>query len=327
MATSPQKTKIPYALFLPILFLFISTLAVFGSFGWMPFLAFIFLFAFLWQWQLIRKLFRDFMDREIFLKMSKDAELSAKMLIRRDIELTRKNEKLLEINQLKSNFVSVASHQMRTPLSGLKWMLHMFLTGDLGPITDEQKVFLSKGYESTNRMIVLVNDMLEADLFDSGLLEYEFTQVEITNLIDGVLYEFLPKIKEKKLRVTLHYPEKLLPKVSVDQKKMRAVLQNLLENSVKYTQNGGTIEITVAEVNKKIQVTIHDNGMGIPKDQQPYIFSRFFRAKNAVKSETDGSGLGLYIAKNILERRGGEIWLEDTNIGSTFHFTIPIAEQ
>jgi signal transduction histidine kinase len=315
----------PYALFLPLLFSFISTLAVFGSFGWMPFLMFIFSLAFLWQWLLVRKRSRDVVDKEIFLKISKDADTSAKMLIRRDIELTRKNEKLLEINEVKSNFVSVASHQMRTPLSGLKWLLHMFLTGDLGPITDEQKVFLSKGYESTNRMVALVNDMLEADRFDSGVLEYEFTQVEITELIDGVLYEFLPKMKEKKLRLMLHYPEKSLPKVSVDKKKMWAVLQNLLENSIKYTPNGGNIEITVAEENKKIKVSIHDDGIGIPKDQQKHIFSRFFRAKNAVKTETDGSGLGLYIAKSILERRGGEIWFEDTGIGSTFHFTIPLA--
>lgn len=256
--------------------------------------------------------------------MSKDADASAKMLIRRDLELTRTNEKLLHINEMKSNFVSVASHQMRTPLSGLKWLIHMFTNGDLGAITDEQKSFLMKGYDSVNRLIALVNDMLDADHAESGIAEYTFAPIEITDLVDRVLYDSLPKMREKKLHVILHYPATSLPKVNADQKKIWAVFQNLLENSIKYTNPDGNIEITVSEENKKIKISIHDDGIGIPKDQQKNIFTRFFRAKNAVRSETDGSGLGLYIAKSIVERHRGEIWFEDTDVGSTFHLTLPI---
>ena len=262
-------------------------------------------------------------------KLVKDSETIGKTLIRRDLELTRANDKLRELNDAKSSFVSVVAHQLRTPLSGIKWMFYMALSGDFGDLTNEQKNFLTRGRDSTDRMIALVNDMLDADRIESGEAKYQFQAADIVDTIDGVLYEFLPKIQEKKLSLILNYKEKAVPRVNADPEKIRAVLQNLIENAVKYTIGGGNITIAIEEVPEGVRVSIEDSGIGVPKNQQKNLFERFFRGKNAVKIEANGSGLGLYIGQNIIEKHGGKIWFEDhgESPGSTFHFTLPVFRQ
>ncbi len=256
-------------------------------------------------------------------KLVKDSEMIGKVLIRRDLELTRANDKLHELNEAKSNFVSVAAHQLRTPLSAIKWVFYMALSGDLGVLTDDQKTFLTKGRDSTDRMIALVNDMLSTDRIESGKTKYRFVPADITDTMDDVLYDFLPEIQVRKIRIALNYKKKTIPKVNIDPEKMWTVLQNLIENAVKYTINEGSITITIREEAGKAHVSVEDSGIGVPKEQQKNLFERFFRAKNAVKLDSSGSGLGLYITKNIVEKHGGTIWFEEKNPGSAFHFTIP----
>lgn len=247
------------------------------------------------------------------------------MLIRRDLELTRANEKLHELDKAKSNFISIVAHQLRTPLSGVKWTLNMVLSDTLGKITTEQRSFLMKCYESNERMIVLINDMLGADRIDSDKMKYNFVPTQIFDLMDNVLFEMTSVIAKKKLQMSYLHKDRSLPQVLIDTEKMRAVVQNLLENAIKYTPDGGRIEIDFQAVDGFLQVSIKDSGIGIPEEDKKNIFNRFFRAKNAIKVETDGSGLGLYIAKGIVEKHGGKIWFDSKiGTGSAFYFTVPI---
>ncbi|MSR87936.1 MAG: HAMP domain-containing histidine kinase [Candidatus Zambryskibacteria bacterium] len=255
-----------------------------------------------------------------------DQQNSARLLIRRDLELQRANEKLRELDLTKSNFISIAAHQLRTPLSGVKWTLNMVLKETLGQIGTEQKSFLMKCYESNERMIVLINDMLNADRIDSNKIKYNFLPIQISDLMDDVLFEMTAFISKKKLHMSYAHKGSVFPKVLIDKEKIRGVLQNLLENSIRYTLEEGYVEIDFKEVDQFLRVSIKDSGIGIPEEEQKNIFNRFFRAKNAFKTETDGSGLGLYIAKGVVEKHGGKIWFESREgEGSTFYFTIPIA--
>ena len=251
---------------------------------------------------------------------------SAKLLIRRDLELTRANEKLHELDQSKSNFISIVAHQLRTPLSGVKWTLNMVLDGSFGSLTTEQQSFLMKCYESNERMIILINDMLGADRIDSDKLKFNLVPTDISDLMDNVLFELTSEIKKKKLSITFINRDSGLPHVLIDTEKMRATLQNLLENAIKYNHEGGEIAVNFQEDGGFLEVSLSDTGIGIPDEEQKNIFNRFFRAKNAIKVETDGSGLGLYIAKGIVEKHGGKISFESrVGHGSVFRFTIPIS--
>jgi signal transduction histidine kinase len=249
------------------------------------------------------------------------------MLIRKDLELVRANEKLRGLDAIKSNFISVAAHQLRTPLTCIKWTIDMILSDSLGPLTTKQRGFLMKGYESNERMIILVNDMLVADRAESDRMPYQFAPLQIVDLVNNVLYEVTAMASKKNITIEMAPLSAPLPHIIVDAEKIRAVIQNLLENAIKYTPNGGKINVAASATPESIQVTIKDTGIGIPEEQQSNIFGRFFRAPNAIRIQTDGSGLGLFITKSIVERHGGKIWFESVqNQGTTFYFTLPITE-
>lgn len=255
-----------------------------------------------------------------------DLERSGKLLIRRDLELTRANEKLRALDQAKSEFVSVAAHQLRTPLAGVKWSVGLLLGGDVGALSNEQKALLIKTYESNERMIALINDMLSADRAESGKQKFAFVPQQILNIVDSVVFEVLPLARKKDITLEFENRREDTPHVLIDGEKMRAVIQNLLENAVKYTMTGGRVSIGFREEGGSLIVSIKDTGIGISPQDQSRIFSRFFRGTNALKAETDGTGLGLFIAKSIVEKHGGKIWFESTEgVGSTFYFTIPLA--
>jgi len=257
-----------------------------------------------------------------------DYGVATRLLVRRDIELTRVNEKLRELDKSKSDFISVVAHQLRTPLSGIKWTLSMLIGGDMGDLNNDQKTFLMKSYESNSRMITLVNDMLVADGIQSGRVHYGFEHINIIYLIENVLFDMNQLAVKKDISIQYKNKPNDLPQAYIDPEAIRSVLQNLLENAIKYTIKGGKIEINVKEANKQLVVSFTDNGVGIPESQQENIFTRFFRASNAIKLETDGSGLGLYIAKNIVEKNGGTIWFESIEgKGTTFYFTVPLFNQ
>lgn len=232
------------------------------------------------------------------------------------------------LERQKSEFVSVVAHQLRTPLSGLKWTLHMLINGDFGEMANDQKVFVMKSYENNERMISLVNDMLAADRIESGRVKFEQLKINLRDLVENVLFEVMPNAERRKVQVRFDNLSTDNFTVVVDATKIRAVIQNLLENSIKYTMEGGVVAIRIEKLNGEFLVIIKDSGIGIPEKQKPQIFSRFFRASNAIKVETSGTGLGLYMVKKIIEMHKGRVWFEsEENKGTTFYFTLPAYKE
>ncbi len=237
--------------------------------------------------------------------------------------LTR--EKMLD--KLKSEFISIAAHQLRTPLSAIKWVIKMVLDGDVGPLNKEQEELLFKGYRSNERIINLVNDMLNVSRIEEGRFGYSFNKEDFTEILKESLENIDTLVKNKKIKVELKQPKEL-PRVYMDRQKMFLVLQNLLENAVKYTPEMGKINIDLEAGDKFLQVKIKDNGVGIPKEDREKLFTKFFRASNVVRMQTEGSGLGLFIVKNIIKKHGGEITCNsEEGMGTEFIFTLPLSKE
>jgi signal transduction histidine kinase len=257
-----------------------------------------------------------------------EQDVGAKMLVRRDLELTEANEKLRMLDKVKSDFVSVAAHQLRTPLSAVKWGLRLLINGDVGSITPEQKHILEQANEGNERMIRLVNDMLDVDRIESGKFRYRFVPVDLPSVIDMVLKDLLPEARKKHITLECKRGAERLPHVNADPEKIRAVIQNLIENAIRYTMDRGKITIATEREENSLRVSITDTGIGIPPEQQKNIFKRFFRGTNAIKMETSGSGLGLFIAKSIIEKHGGNIGFQSTEgKGTTFYFSLPLKDR
>ncbi len=228
------------------------------------------------------------------------------------------------IDKLKSEFISIAAHQLRTPLSAIKWVIKMVLDGDAGKLNKEQEKLLFKGYQSNERIISLVNDMLNVSRIEEGRFGYNFKKDDFVVAVEAALSNLENKIKTKNIKIVFNKPKKV-PPVYMDRKKMDLVLQNLLENAVKYTPEYGTIMITLEPGKEFLKVRIKDNGVGIPAKDQAKIFSKFFRATNVVRLQTEGSGLGLFIVKNIVKAHGGEItFTSKEGKGTEFVFTLPL---
>ena len=255
-----------------------------------------------------------------------DSKLKGTLLVLHDI--TREKN----IEKMKTEFVSISAHQLRTPLSAIKWTLRMVLDQDIGAITPEQKEVLEKSYLSNERMINLVNDLLNVTRIEEGRFLSKTEPAQIEELIQATVDSMQDGAKKKKISLTFTKAGKsLLPMIKLDKEKIKLVFDNLITNALKYNNNSknGKIEVSIKENGKKeVQIEIKDNGLGIPKGQQSRIFTKFFRGENVVRLEVDGSGLGLYTAKNIIEAHGGTIWFEsEEGKGTTFYLTLPIPQS
>ena len=250
-----------------------------------------------------------------------DQQESAKLLIRRDLALSRANDKLRVLDVAKSEFISIAAHQLRTPLSAIKWILSMVLKKEFKTEVETTE-FLQKAAESCQRLILLVNDLLEVDHIQSGKDRFVFRPVDIAQVIDVLVSESKEQSHAKGQLLNITCADKSI--VLGDEMKLRALLQNLIENAIKYTPDNGKIQIKTELGEKCVHITIADTGIGIPSEQKGRLFTKFFRAQNAIKSSTVGSGLGLFIAKQIIERHGGTITFEsEVGKGTTFYIDLP----
>jgi len=238
-------------------------------------------------------------------------------------DITR--EKLVE--KMKTEFVSLAAHQLRTPLSAIKWTIKIFLEGDLGTINKEQKEFLQDAYKSNEKMITLVNNLLNITRIEEGKYIYEPILIDIKDLVEEAIALYQERAKKRKIKIEIRGSKEKLKKANIDVEKMRMVLSNLFNNAIGYTPPGGKIIVSLSQTKKEIKFSIKDTGIGIPVNQYKRVFTKFFRAANAIRKETEGTGLGLYIAKNIVEAHKGKIWFESKeNIGTTFHVSLPVEE-
>ncbi|MCX6739000.1 MAG: ATP-binding protein [Candidatus Parcubacteria bacterium] len=254
------------------------------------------------------------------------------------VEVFRDITKEKEIDKAKTEFVLLASHQLRTPPTSMKWFLEMLLAGEAGPLNEKQKEYSEEVYESNERMIILINSLLNVSRVELGTFAIEPKSTDIISLVKGVAKDFDLEIREKELQIHEKYPKDLQP-FFIDPKLSRIAIQNIISNAVKYTPKKGSIEVEVFLKNRgenignhsiqkdSLVITVSDTGLGIPKGQQDKIFTKLFRADNVKEKDTDGNGLGLYLAKSIVNGIKGDIWFEsELNKGTKFYLTIPLNE-
>jgi signal transduction histidine kinase len=236
-----------------------------------------------------------------------------------DITERKKAEKM------KSDFVSFVTHQLRTPLSGIKWMLELASGETEDP--EEMRSFVHDARASTDRLIRLVNDLLDVSRLERGALQVNCNPVDLAELTRSVLGEISPLMQEKGQNVTVQFGHDLGP-VWADAQMLRQVTLNLISNAMKYTPRAGKIEIAARRVGNRLRWEVTDTGIGIPKSDLGKLFEKFYRAENAQAVETEGTGLGLYLVRLIVEQFGGKVWCtSEEGIGSTFAFTLPISVQ
>lgn len=229
------------------------------------------------------------------------------------------------VERLKTEFVSISAHQLRTPLSAIKWSLEMLSDGSLGKLSKEQQEFLEMTQQSNERMIVLVNSLLNVARIEEGRWLYKPALIEFDRLVKSAIAAFAGDLKRRDIKLRYRRVGKL-PKITADKERMRLAVQNLVDNAVRYTSPGGEITISLKKEGKEIKFKIKDTGLGIPKAQQKRVFSKFFRGSNVMRLATEGTGLGLFITKNVIETHGGKIrFKSEEGRGTTFDFTLPIS--
>jgi len=248
-------------------------------------------------------------------------EIVGTVLIFRDIT------KELELERTRREFVAMASHELRTPLTGIKGFLDMILEGDVGKISTKVRAHLMSAYESTERMIRLVEDLLAASRVERGKIEFRLQNIDLLPPISEVVADLSEAAKRKGIFLKLESPPRKLPQISADPDKLREILTNIVGNAIKFTDEGG-VTISLQIKGNSLITLVKDTGIGIAKRDLPHIFKRFYTVETTLARERHGTGLGLYIARQLVEGMGGRIWLESRlGRGSTFSFSLPLAKS
>lgn len=265
------------------------------------------------------------LTNEKLQKVTQEFEETTRRLFEREMELKSANKRLREIDSVKSEFVSTAAHQLRTPLTGIKWSYTTLLESSTGPLNATQKEIVDKGLEAIDFAISVINDLLNTARLEEGKSGFDFTEQPIGPIIKSVVSQHQAVIDEKKIKFSVDFPLDSPFAFRFDKERITIVFDNILTNAVKYTPPEGSVSIKSFRSEKEIKFKIIDSGIGIPEKDLYKVFSKFYRSKNAVSFETSGSGLGLYVAKNIVERHGGTIDVESVeNKGTTFTIALPV---
>ena len=238
--------------------------------------------------------------------------------------ITRSFERLAEASRMKTEFISIVSHQLRSPLSNLKWAIELLMSGRLGKTEEKQIEYFIILKENSGRMEELVSDLLIVSRLETATLPLKKKEISLEDLINKLISEL--QLFTKASNVGIEFKsEEGLPKILADSSQVRLVIENLLDNAVRYIKDNGKVKMSLEKRGQNLYFKIEDNGVGIPKEDQKYIFQKFFRSENVLKYQTQGSGLGLYISKTIIKRSGGKIGFKSQEgVGSTFWFTLPI---
>lgn len=242
------------------------------------------------------------------------------------MQILRDITKEKELELMKAGFVATASHQLRTPLSGAKWALDMLIKGDAGALTDEQKEIINRLKSSNQSLINLVNDLLDISRIDEGRFGYDFVPGDLIKLTRQVYEQTKNDAVRKNLTYNFIEPDFKPPPIKLDPSKLAIAVKNVMDNAVKYTPAEGSVKIYFRLEGKVLTLLVEDTGIGIPEKDKKFIFVKFFRAANAVKFQTEGSGLGLYIAKSITERHNATLDFETSEKSGSifaFHFILP----
>ncbi|MFC1663932.1 ATP-binding protein [Patescibacteria group bacterium] len=247
------------------------------------------------------------------------------MLIKSVLEEIKRREETEKLSAAKSEFISIASHQLRTPLTAIKGYISMILDGNYGKLSEKTKNSLENVYKSNERLIGLVNDILNISRIETGKIEMEFKKAPLENIISSIVEELEIEAKNKNIYLKWEKSKKALPEILVDKDKIRQVILNVIDNAIKYTEKGGvTIKLKIG--NGKYIIEVSDTGAGLTKYELSKMFDSFSRGMAGTRLYTEGVGLGLYIAKKFTEMHQGEIWAESPGEGkgSVFYVELPI---
>ncbi len=268
------------------------------------------------------------MDR---LSESVGVALDNKLLFEENQHVLRQlkvsNAKLRALDEAKDDFISMASHQLRTPLTSVKGYLSMIKEGDAGKVTPSQSEMLNQAFFSAQRMVYLIADLLNVSRLRTGKFVIDATKVNLATMISEELEQVheIAKIRSQKLiyKLPKHFPDLML-----DDVKTRQVIMNFVDNALHYTPSGGTVTVSLAETPATVEMRVQDNGIGVPKSEQHHLFTKFYRAPNARQARPDGTGLGLFMAKKVIIAQGGSVIFESKDKkGSTFGFIFSKAKH
>lgn len=240
--------------------------------------------------------------------------------------IVKAQEKIVRANKIRSEFISIVSHQFRSPLGAIRWAADLLKGQRIGSLSDKQKEFVENIQKNNERMLMLVNDLLDVSRISNGKMEVMPREFAIDEIVKQAVtdYNLISRVQDISILLNI---EDGIPLVFADPNRIKIAIQNLVDNAVKYTKNKGEISISIARLKDNILFKIEDSGVGIPKSQQDKVFDKFFRSDNALKNEIVGTGLGLYIVKAAIESNSGKIWFESKEgRGSKFYFTLPIAK-
>ena len=233
-------------------------------------------------------------------------------------------ERMAEASRMKSEFINIVSHQLRSPLTNLKWSIEILMSGELGEVQKKQLEYFKILTENTKRMTELVSDLLVVSRIEQGRLLFQKSEFSLVELAKETIDRYRPYAAASNIEIKLE-AEPSLPKITADSSQLRLIIENLTDNAIRYTKGGGEIKIKIKEREGELSFAIADNGVGIPAKDQKHLFQKFFRSANALRHQTEGSGLGLYIAKSIIEKSGGKMgFSSQEGKGSTFWFILPI---
>jgi signal transduction histidine kinase len=252
--------------------------------------------------------------KDFNIELEKEVEKATK-------DLREVNRTLMKLDGAKSEFISIASHQLRTPLTVIKGYVSMVLERNFGDLSKAEEGALNKVYSSNERLINLVENLLNVSRIESGRLQFDFKLERFEILIDSVIEELRGYAKKKGLRLVYKKPEKPLPKIMYDNEKLRQVLMNLIDNAIKYTKKGA-VAISLKKKGDSAEFSVSDSGIGIREEDLPNLFKKFSRGTGTSLIHTEGTGLGLYVARQIIEAHGGKVRVESKGEGKGSLFVV-----
>jgi signal transduction histidine kinase len=249
-----------------------------------------------------------------------DSKLLSEEIAAASVELRQKNRKLKELDKAKDDFISMASHQLRTPLTTVKGYLSMMLEGDTGKLAEQQRRVIDLAYFSAQRMVFLINDLLNVSRINTGKFVIEPSPVNLREMVQTEMTQLERTAEGRGVKLASRLPDEFST-VMLDENKIRQVMMNFIDNAIYYTRPGGTVNIELIDAGPAIEFRVVDTGIGVSEKDKPKLFGKFFRADNAKQQRPDGNGLGLFMAKKVITSHGGSVIFESREgVGSTFGF-------
>jgi signal transduction histidine kinase len=235
-------------------------------------------------------------------------------------QLQESNAKLRALDEAKDDFISMASHQLRTPLTSVKGYISMLLEGDAGKLTALQKKLLTQSFFSSQRMVYIIADLLNVSRLKTGKFIIDAHPVNLAEVVEEEIGQLQATAEGRSLTLEYQKP-KDFPELMLDEIKTRQIIMNFVDNAIYYTPAGGHVKVRLIDLPATVELRVEDNGIGVPRSEQPHLFTKFYRAGNARKARPDGTGLGLFMAKKVIIAQGGALIFDSReNKGSTFGF-------